>query len=540
MAKKVISIRVEDKSTMIVFMEYGSTNPLVEGCVRVTTPPGTVEDGMIVDVFAIGRRISKAIYEMGFRTKDVVFTIASSKIANREIQIPVVPKNKIQQVVDAKITDYFPVDTSKYTFAYSNHGTEKTTEEGKMMDLLVFAAPNELIESYYALADSMNMNIAAIDCDGNSVFQIMKRQIKSGVAMAVQINRLNTMVNIMAGDKLLLQRIIPYGIAAVTEHMLADSSFNVSTYEDAYNLIANNQVLLTELDSQDNKADASFQKRVEVTNKLTPLVNNLIRVMEYYNSRNNKEGAVTEVICSGSGASVVGIHELLDHELGVHTSTPSDLKGVKFTKNIYLDRSILQYVGCFGAVMDPVGFISKDIVEKVEKKNSTYSMAIVFGCGMVIAIALCVVSIAQFFSAQSARDDAQAKLDALKPTQERYNQMMSIKAKTDVYDTITQFVDTKQNKAHAVLEEIARKAPKSFYIKSYAVDDLSGAVSCVTPDRLSSIAVLKMKLDSIEAIDSVYVHEIQATVNEQGKKEYNYSISFNFSGLTQYDVKTIK
>ena len=229
MAKKILSIRVEEKTTLIVHMDYGTPTPMVYGCMRVSTPQGAIEDGLIKDAFAISRRIKKACEEKQIKTRDVIFTIGSSKIANRQVTIPSVPKQKIQEVVEAKAHDYFPVDVNNYTFAYSSHGEERETDEGKLLDLLVFAAPNSLIESYYTLAEALDFNIVALDCDGNSVFQIMKRQSPEGVAMSIQINRLSTLINIMAGDKLLLQRVVPNGISSVTDFMMSDPSFHVDS-----------------------------------------------------------------------------------------------------------------------------------------------------------------------------------------------------------------------------------------------------------------------------------------------------------------------
>ena len=143
-------------------------------------------------------------------------------------------------------------------------------------------------------------------------------------------------------------------------------------------------------------------------------------------------------------------------------------------------------------------------------------------------------------SANDAYNDAETKLTALKPTQERYNQLMAIKSKTDISDAVKSFVNTKNNGLHSILDEVARKAPKDFYIRSVTTDDLGVSISCVTNDKSSSVAVLKMQLDTIQSISDVYVHEIQANVDESGKKQYQYSITFNYSGLTKYDIKTAR
>ena len=84
MAKKVVVVRVGEKITQIVHMENVANNPTVFGCVRVPTPEGSVSEGMIINEVEIAKRIEKACLEKGIHTKDVIFTVASAKIASRD------------------------------------------------------------------------------------------------------------------------------------------------------------------------------------------------------------------------------------------------------------------------------------------------------------------------------------------------------------------------------------------------------------------------------------------------------------------------
>ena len=257
MAKKVIVVRVGAKTIRIVHMDNNQTNPTVYGCVRVPTPQGAVVDGEVKNIIDVSRRIKQACVEKGITTKDVIFSLVSSKIANRETTIPFVKDSKIQGLVMAKVDDMFPIDKDRYIFSYVKQGEGRSAQEGehvsaepekkeeealveddtkkkkkgkkpalekkektkaaaKVIDLLVYAAPIDLVRSYYALAEGCDLNIVSIEVDGNGIFQIMKRQMVEGVEMAVQINRDNTLIDIMSKDKLLLQRVIPYaaGVAA--------------------------------------------------------------------------------------------------------------------------------------------------------------------------------------------------------------------------------------------------------------------------------------------------------------------------------------
>ena len=131
MAKKVVVVRVGTKTIRIVHMDNSAVNPTVYGCVRVPTPQGSVVDGEVKNIIDVSRRIKQACQEKGITTKDVIFSLSSSKIANRETTIPYVKDSKIQSIVDAKVGDMFPVDKERYIFSYVKQGNGRDIGENE-------------------------------------------------------------------------------------------------------------------------------------------------------------------------------------------------------------------------------------------------------------------------------------------------------------------------------------------------------------------------------------------------------------------------
>ncbi len=124
--KKVIVVRIGTNEVQIVHMEHTANYPTVYGCVRFPTPENAVKDGMIIEVTELATCIRKACADKGIRTKDVIFTVASGKIASRETSVPIAKKKmKIQPLVMAKVSDLFPVDVEKYIFLMWNRGNRR-------------------------------------------------------------------------------------------------------------------------------------------------------------------------------------------------------------------------------------------------------------------------------------------------------------------------------------------------------------------------------------------------------------------------------
>ena len=586
MAKKVVVVRVGAKTIRIVHMDNSPVNPTVYGCVRVPTPQGAVVDGEVKNIIDVSRRIKQACLEKGIATKDVIFSLASSKIANRETTIPFVKDSKIQGIVDAKVGDMFPVDKERYIFSYVKQGdgrdigeneevtdgTEKEEKEeteitddtkkkkkkkeinlnfslGKkdkdkevqverVIDLLVYAAPIDLVRSYYALAEGCDFNVVGIEVDGNGIFQIMKRQVTDGVEMAVQINRDNTLINIMSKEKLLLQRVIPYGATNIIEAAMAEPAFQVPEYDKAVRLLASQRVLLHTLNASNPQGDLSMQKRIELTQSASSLIGNIYRVMEYYNSR-YRENPIQSIIVTGNGANIAGIHELMNNELGIPARTPNELVGVSFNRQIEVNANILQYVGCFGAVYSPVNFIPDDIKNKVATKDSVMSIAVVFVAAIVVCIIVSIYSVVVLNSAEDTYEAANAKALSLEPVEQRYNELQETRKQVGTYRLIENTVNTSNNRLHKVLDNIKEGCPDSFRIDSISSSEDGGTITCTSSDKLSSVSALVIRLNLLQDIKNVSISSgiSKAEDDVTKKRQYKYTISYDYvSNIEQMDT----
>ncbi len=529
MAKKVVVVRIGSRVIHIAHMENTANEPAIYGCIRVPTPENSVQDGMLLDTVQLARWIQKACRDKKINTKDVIFTVASSKIASRETVIPAVSKAKIKEVILAKVGDLFPVDTDKYIFTYDLQGEPREEEgNGKVQDVRVFAAPADMIDSYYALADAMGMHIVAVESDTNSVFQIMRRQVKDNVSMAVQIGRSSTSINVIGGGKLLLQRVIPYGVSVFTDVMVQEPVFQTPDFDKAYQVLTTQKVLLHSLNEENPTNDFSIAKRIEVTENSSYLIGNIGRVMEYYNSR-YKEQPIQEIICIGAGCSVAGIHELLENELGITVVTPQSIQGVRFNKKRKVDAAILQYLNCFGAVFSPVKFVPKLIAMKEARKGSLTGAVLIFVLCFVASAAIAVFSYLQLFTAEDERDVWVSRQQQLAPVQGEYDELMKIDEDKAKVLLIDHWVDSNNNHLPQILERFSNMVPKSFRINSISTTEDSATVNATTSDKLLSVSALQMQLNNIVEIDNVKIDTISENTDSVTKmRQYTYSFTFDF------------
>lgn len=94
MNNRVLSIEIGNSFTKICEIDYKVKKPKVYKVLTVETPEGVVVDGMLQPTQEYADHLVNALGTNGIRTKKVIFTISSTRVASREVQIPNVKREQ--------------------------------------------------------------------------------------------------------------------------------------------------------------------------------------------------------------------------------------------------------------------------------------------------------------------------------------------------------------------------------------------------------------------------------------------------------------
>ena len=184
--------------------------------VTVETPEGIVVDGMLQPTQEYADHLVNALATNGIRTKKVIFTISSTRVASREVQIPNVKASKIEALVKTNANEYFPVDLTQYEIGHYLAGG--LTENGKLR-VMALAVPKALLDSYYQLAQMCGWEVECFDYSSNSLYQILRDEKSEKVTMVIKIDENSTIVTVLSAGKVLLQRTVAYGVQDAIDTM---------------------------------------------------------------------------------------------------------------------------------------------------------------------------------------------------------------------------------------------------------------------------------------------------------------------------------
>ena len=196
---KVLCVEIGVSVTKIAEMDYMVKRPKVYQCIEVKTPEGAIKDGYLNlgKTEALKEAIKNVLTEKKIRTKRVLFTVFSGKIISREIVLPGVKTHQIGAVIEANISEYFPIELDDYKVSHFHITTIREGENAGKHKVLVIAIEKELLDAYDKLATELGLRIVDIDYAGNSIVQAAKHSAGAGAIMVVKMEEENAIITIL-------------------------------------------------------------------------------------------------------------------------------------------------------------------------------------------------------------------------------------------------------------------------------------------------------------------------------------------------------
>ena len=511
---KLVSIVINNEYIKICEITKSGKNSVVHKTVTIPAPEGCYVEGVIEQTDVLAKAIKVVMDEHRFNANNVAFSISSPRLATKEVLIPNVKANKIDKLVQANATEYFPVNMDEYIIQYTV--LEKVEDQGQeKIKLMVAAVPSEVVESYYGLAKALGLKVAFVDYAGNSTYQIMKQQIGPEVSLVIQVENDGTVINIFKDNVLQLQRNVPYGKSMLVNAVMEKYGLK---YEAATTKLQNETLLHSRFDGD------------EVTESLRYMASNINRVIDYYVSRNRL--SIQKAYLIGHSTSIKGFATLLSNELNMPIEKVERLKNIALDKKAYVEEATLtSYVTNLGAVIDPVDFIPKRLIESGARKENTKTLIVGFVGALVVSALLVLIPLVQVVALNAEIGSLNKSIKKLSIINDVVDEYYSAK---DKYNDIAAFAALTSDSDDALqdfVDYLEKSMPSDITIQSFNV--ASGAITVNrTAGSKSSVAKFIQELQKNSSVLNVDAPTITETKDNAGTIEVTFSLSCTFVGGT--------
>ena len=487
---------MEASQLRVAEIEESGRKSRIRQCFCIHVPQGSVEDGQIRDTKNLAEILKKQLTERGIRTKKVFFVVGSTRIASREVRIPLVKRNRIQSIIEANATDYFPIDISKYVLSYSIIDIEgtvrkpKTSENNNKKDqeqetqtaqneekpaqyhLMVYAAPRSISTAYGEFAENAGLTMTGINYTGDSIYHSVKGAFSKGVHMLIKIELDFTSITIIKDGELALQRNINYGMNSAVEAVRAFPVFGDRLDADeALEVLFARRCFYDTLDVNESEEFRQDEQelgdaKAEVTESLRYMIGNISRIMDYYISRN--PGAVFDSIyCCGIGGQIRGVMALLTHELG------QEVHRIRKLENYILpekreNEDLFLYVAILAPGKSGVNLMEKTSRRKKKEQETLSGALVVFAVGAVAGIALTAAGFANRIYQQKNYEYLNRRVTEESSIEDIYNTYTAAKGQYENYQNMYDYTNTPNDELKAFLEEMEEKMPSDITIETFS------------------------------------------------------------------------
>ncbi len=526
---KILSVVIGNSVTRICVMDFRVKNPKVYKYFCIPTPQGVLEDGFVKENAEFSLAMRRALSENKIKTKQVVFSVTSSKIVTREVLIPSVKINQVGAFVKANANDYFPIDLSMYEIAHVVLGMAQGEDGKEKLRVMVMAAGKDLIAGYAKFASSCGLRLSTIDYSGNSVYQIMKSECDE-TTLVIKVEDSSTVASVISEHSLMLQRNLAYGIGRALETLMESPEFYEASYMEAFNMmckkpcvkvVLSERTRVRERDEVFNESESAAAAREEITATFAQLISNLARLIELYHSK-SPEYPVKQILLVGLGSEIAGLSKLFTNELGIPTKVLVNLKGAS-TYHSLDSVGMGRYVGSIGAAIEPVSLMSEQMKKKNAKGVNYSHLSVLTGILFAVLIGgMVTMSLVPYMMAK--REEKRLKQQELTYSEAEvvHNQYMSMTAFYTDLKNKCKMPEHSNDGLVAFLTELEQKLPSDVTLTEIT-SDAESAVLNMKASSLEEAAKIFQILRGFDSVMDVNVGTTAEDDSEEGDKRMTFS-----------------
>ena len=532
---KLLSIVLNDNHIRIAELSEGRRGVTVYRLLTKEVPESLVSGGIIVDVRGFGEYLNSTLKYANIKTKKVVFSLPSDRIMSREVILPEMNEEKLKTALRVNAPEYFPVELTDYVLSYFTisrvveEEPESEEEDGEepekkkpkkkkkrtgkkkksKLRLMVVAAPNDMVQSYYDAAKLAHLKLISLDYIGNSVFQLTSNQIGDEPCLVIQLDEEHTVLTIYNDTVMVLQRHVDFGSITLLQAVMEKKN---CSEEDAQEILERRQLIHNNFDDGD-----------ELTDNLYYLVSNIKRVIEYYTGR-NVDQPLELIYIIGDGSHIGGLDGLFENQLHLPVEMITALKQVTVRESSGISmKEVLRYMDNIGAVLDPVNMIPKQLEQDIRRKVEAKAYRIMILLALFFSVVIITIPAVNFFSEAMETLDLQNRLltvEDVKPILENYKQAQS--RYTDV-GQIQAMVRTDNESLSDFITIFEQLRPSNISIQSFSCSEGQVSFSALAEGK-KTVARLIQQLNMIANVSEVKVSAL-SSVFEGDKETVAFSLT---------------
>lgn len=475
--KKLLSIDIGNERIKIAYVSRSKSKSTLLNSIVVPTPKNCIKDGVITGKDEISGVIKNALLTEKIKEKNVVFSISSSKVITREVELPYLKPSKLKNIIKLNAVEYFPVNLDEYSLDYTITDVVET-EDGKKAKIIVFAAMTSVVQMYVELAEMCKLRIQSIDYSGNSVVSFIQSEKVEGTNLFLDIGAESTMVVIMSNNVVKFSRNIMFGTKLINDSIM--NHFEVD-YEEATKISKERQLL--NYDSNDNTYLTN-----DVTSGVEQILNGVSRLVDYYSSRNKNQ--VEKIYLIGGGSELFGIEEYVEKFFNLKTEKFVATKSVDDKSSRTNSSTAVNYAVAIGATIETINLLPANIKNRELHKARQRLPYLLIVLILVSLGGLYYMKYAELQRLEEQKVKIQAEIESMREIEAIKAEHTEVTEKEAFRRQLDAAALTRSDLLLDLMVEFERTMPELSFVKSISNSNTTVTLSFTAKDETTVAQVL--------------------------------------------------
>jgi type IV pilus assembly protein PilM len=163
------------------------------------------------DPAPIAQAIRQAMARAGIRARRAIIVLPRGQVTARVGAFPPARRDELRRVVEYDLADHIPFPVDQVVMDFQALGPSR--DQAGLTDVLVVAAPRELIREHLRVAEHLGLRVSAVTIDALALDDLarMTGADPAGLALAIDVGPRATVINVALQGELLLTRSVAAG-----------------------------------------------------------------------------------------------------------------------------------------------------------------------------------------------------------------------------------------------------------------------------------------------------------------------------------------
>lgn len=347
--KKITAIDIGNKNIHIVEGINKGAFLEIQKTLEIPCPANSILDGTIDDRSALKFALQSAFSKHKLSQANTVLTIQNNSILSRDILLPLVKKEDMNQAIGYEMEQYLPTNSDNYIIEYRI--VSEVIESGiKKFRIRAVAMPKKMVNDYFILLRELKFSPLALDTHSNAISKLFSGEIEvngqkvendKNLAI-IDLGYRTTTINILSNKVIENSRIITTGSKEL--------DISIATYLNAtLEKVEEMKIQGLHLNRFFEGAESNEEGSIAVRYVLNQWMSEILKVLQYFASRNTAN-KIEKIYIHGGGSNFMGFPEYMKQALSVDSVIKvNTISNVKFKDQA--NQELFSYLNAIGALI---------------------------------------------------------------------------------------------------------------------------------------------------------------------------------------------